>query len=320
MPPESDSARDWQAWYRETTDKAQILSDQVAMLASPLVDGPHRWDHGHPGDWCGSGGCKTLAHEQRGDRYVAKPPAPDHLERSLRGKMTRAVLSGVDAGGRLPTEVTISSDPARQDEDEQSHRRLPVLRARGNDDSAHDGEYRTSEDWRDDRGAREHEAYRRHAEEEERRDYERDYERDHERRRSDRGYEEHGRRYHDASPREEAEPVKQLYGKVNQLQDEVSHLVKMLSRRQLAQRAEEQGDVRNERADDEVRERQHERRNPEAFREHHGVVQMGNTERQDVHAEKEKDVHAEKERLAASHVIDWLRGAILASPRLLAKV
>lgn len=308
MPPESDSARDWQAWYRETTDKAQILSDQVAMLASPLVDAPHRWDHGRPDDWCGSGGCRTLAHEKRGDRYVAKSPAPDRLEKALRGKMTSAVLSGVDAGGRLPTEVTISADPARQDEGEEYHRRLPVVRARDDDDARDDG-YRTSDDWRDDRGPRKHEAYRWHDDEEELRDYQRDYERDHESQRSDRGYEERDRpvRYDHVAPREETAPVKQLYGKVDQLQDEVSHLVKMLSRRQLAQTAEERGDVRNERADDEARERQHARRAPEseAFREHAGVVRMGNTERH--------DAHAEKARLAASHVIDWLRGAILAA-------
>lgn len=269
MPPESDRPRMWQAWYRMVTDKAQILSDQVAMLAKPLVDARHRWDHGGPGDWCGTGGCSTLSHEQHGDRYVAPPPpAPDNLERSITDKMAKEVVSGEDTGGREPTEVTVSeapeSEPAEYRDDRRvgDRRDLPSLRARDREyvDSARDGD---SENWgRSDMGGpreRHEDAYRR--------DVGRAYRTE--------GWDERRPResaYHEREP----EPVKRLYGKVDQLQDEVSHLVKILSRRQRSQGERDGGrDARGNGARD--------------------------------------DSHAEGARLEARNVVDWLRGAVRAA-------
>jgi len=342
MPPESDSARDWQAWYREATDKAQILSDQVAMLASPTVDAQHRWDHGSPGDWCGTGGCRTLAHEQAGHRYVASaPPAPDKLERSITNRMNKAVLSGEDKGGRMPTEVTISTAPAPRLEDRSRRDRghLPSLRSRHREYSSSGAQqqgYSASEHRRDERREREHGnhgEYRHHEEErterayQERMAYDREYERDAERegssRSSRRGYEERDMRDEvdnsfSHTPAHDNAPVKQLYGKVDQLQDEVSHLVKILSRRQMAHRGGERGDERSERRHQGRRQEEREDGALNTFREHDGVVRMGNTDSgrdssRHEEAREDSDSHSDKARLAARHVVDWLRGAMLAA-------
>jgi len=257
----------WQAWYRMVTDKAQILSDQVAMLAKPLIDARHRWDHGGPGDWCGTGGCSTMSHEQRGDRYVAPPPpAPDSLERSITNKMAKEVVSGEDMGGREPTEVTVSeapeSEPAEYRDERRVGRDLPSLRARDREyvDSGPDDD---SENWgRGDIGER-----RARREDPYRRDDGRAY--------GAEGWDERRQR-EGAYQEREPEPVKRLYGKVDQLQDEVSHLVKILSRRQRRQGQREGGrDVRGNEARD--------------------------------------DLHATGARLEAQHVVDWLRGATRAA-------
>jgi len=285
MPPESDSARDWQAWYREATDKAQVLSGEVAMLAKPLIDAPHRWDHGHPGDWCGTGGCRTLAHEQRGDRYVAHAEyRPDDLERSITSKLQDAVLAGQDQGGRMPTEVTVSGgdDGARPADYREGHERyaegLEVRRREYSDDEQRHryGAYRDGRDERRERAEREEDEWRRQA-----REQERDEERE-------------AYRRQDA----EHEPaVKHLASKVDQLQDEMSQLVKILARRKLA-RAEGGGSEHEDRGHERERERE---------REHLGYRREGE-------ARVGRRPHAaDKEQLAARHVVDWLRGATRAA-------
>jgi len=323
MPPESDSARDWQAWYREATDKAQILSDQVAMLALPMVDAKHRWDHGSPGDWCGTGGCRTLAHEQAGERYVAPtPPAPDTLERSITSQMNQAVLSREDKEGRMPAEVTVSSASVpRLDGRHGEHLATLQLRHRQYTNEPRQKAYHASRDTRDEH----HKNERRERANQERRDYDREYESDQEREsgqeqegsRRDGGYERRERQFEASKPAQENAPVKRLYGKVNELQDEVRHLVKILSRRQMTHRDGQQGNE-SERHHQGRRKDERQDGTSETFKEHDGMVRMGNTgaERgsyRSVEERKHSDSQSKEARLSARHVVDWLRGAILAA-------
>jgi len=75
LPPESDRASMWRAWYMEITDKYRLLSQEVAALATPHVS-RDMWDHGEPGDWCGTGGCRTL---RRRVMEANRPPRPDQF-------------------------------------------------------------------------------------------------------------------------------------------------------------------------------------------------------------------------------------------------
>ena len=287
MPPESDQPRVWQAWYRMVTDKARILSDQVAMLAEPVLDAKHRWDHGSPGDG-----------EQDAVRRVAPPPppAPDRLERSIEGKMATEVITGEDAGGREPTEVTVSEAPEDapaefRDDSGRGYRELPSLRARdrgymrapqrdrdeyveerdgdyiGQQRMQREGDYRREGMRHDDRARRENEEKRP---------------------RYERAYEEQGPR-HEYITR--SEPVGRLYGKVDRLEDEVGHLVKILSRRQQRLAGEDSGREERQGEDSEARDE----------------VRAESRRRVEAH----DNSHAEKARLAARHVVDWLRGAML---------
>lgn len=276
MPPESDSKRDWRAWYREATDKAQLVSEEVAMLATPLLDAPHRWDHGHPGDWCGTGGCRTLAHEQRGDRYANREAyVPDKLERSITSKLQDAVLAGTDDSGRTPTEVTVSGDIDR----------APVEHREGRDRYEGGREVRRGEEGKDEvhhrhesyRGGRDKQRERAEREEEERRGEAREQERDEE--------------------EEEREPAnKHLARKVDELQDEMSQLVKILARRKVARLSEEGGE------EHEPQERGHEH-------EHH--ERRYRREEEEARARSKPQAHGRK--LAARNVVDWLRGAARAA-------
>jgi hypothetical protein len=297
MPPETDEARDWQAWWRQVTDKAQMLANEVAMLAAPVVDAKHRWDHGGPGDWCGTGGCATLAHEQRGERYVPpKPPAPDKLEHNIEDKLQKEIVENTGDDGRLPTVLTVSAAAPRH---------LPVLRSRDSDydDDARQGRYRSGGGGRDERGDDEEAAddYRREDgpdAQDERRHFH-DSESRHERRRSTRGDE--GDEQYDRGEQLPA-PVKKLYSKVDMLQDEVSHLVKILTRRKLANREEGQ-----ERGDEDrpIEDRRFAEREEEEGEGEEGEGQgQGNTEEPRPHSRP-----LERQQLAARHVLDWLRGA-----------
>jgi hypothetical protein len=273
MPPESDSKRDWRAWYREATDKAQLVSEEVAMLATPLLDAPHRWDHGHPGDWCGTGGCRTLAHEQRGDRYANREAyVPDKLERSITSKLQDAVLAGTDDSGRKPTEVTVSEDNGRALVDYREGRdRYEGGREVRRGDDGNDEVHHRHESYREGRDQQRERAER----EEEWRGEDREQERDEE--------------------EEEREPAnKHLARKVDELQDEMSQLVKILARRKVARLSEEGGEGR------EPREWGHEH-DERRYR------------REEEKARARSKPHAGGQQLAARNVVDWLRGAARAA-------
>lgn len=284
MPPESDSKRDWRAWYREATDKAQLVSEEVAMLATPLLDAPHRWDHGHPGDWCGTGGCRTLAHEQRGDRYANREAyVPDKLERSITSKLQDAVLAGTDDSGRTPTEVTVSGDMDRAPVDYREGRdryeggREVRRGEEGNDEVHHQHDsYPEGRHKQGERAKREEEEWRGEAREQERDEEE-----------------------------EEREPAnKHLARKVDELQDEMSELVKILARRKVARLSEEGGEGR------EPQEREHEhdeRREPQE----RGSEHDHRREEEEARAPSKPQAHGQQ--FAARNVVDWLRGAARAA-------
>ena len=306
MPPESDSPRDWQAWYREATDKAQVLSDQIAVLAKPVVDPRHRWDHGGPGDWCGTGGCRTMAHEQHGDRYMpGGRPKEDELERRITDQMQRAVVSGEDAGGGQPSEVTVSDsavsrrEPSALRSRDDAYAEARIDGHRRDRRSSHVRQWRRTrrqgrqEEWRFDhrrqgrgfreeregggrrwQGRRQNWRRERGAEMERRRapgvrDDSHDFSDDYPARyASDAG--DAGAAVGDDEAQSRSVTGRQLVDKVDTLEDEVQHLVKMLSRR----RRRAAGQTTNVA----------------------GGVNAG-----------------QRAELEASHVVDWLRGAIRAA-------